>query len=167
MREVKMANEQNLLTPEERNLTSEEASEMGKKGAQASIISRRNKRDLKARYNLALDLLTQKLSKQALEKGKLDLAAEISEVGAEVFKTIEIVISKKVKAETRLRALESIQDRVAGKPTQYIESKNTNTEELSEKDRYIMDGFINDVKKASPKKAAKKPAKKKPVKKEA
>jgi hypothetical protein len=42
-----MANEGNLLTPEQRNLTSEEASEMGKLGGKASVEARRHKKQMK------------------------------------------------------------------------------------------------------------------------
>lgn len=50
-----MANEQNLLTPEQRNLTSEEASRMGKLGAEASIKAKKRKKALKELTQIMMD----------------------------------------------------------------------------------------------------------------
>lgn len=109
-------NDENLISL--KNRTTKEQREIAKKGGKKSVQVRREKKELKERLSLAVDILTDKLKTQALKNGDKALADQIEEVGADVFNLMDIATSKKVKSETRLRALSEMMDRTYGKAVQ-------------------------------------------------
>ena len=113
-----MTNNQNLLTPEQRNLTPEEASIMGKLGGKASVEAKRKRKTYKQQLLAVIELGEEIAIKEARKSGNLEAIKMIEEGGLIAFEKLNIALSKKVKAETRLKALNDIVDRLEGKPSQ-------------------------------------------------
>ena len=114
-----MANEQNLESMKGKAIDStEKARRLGAIGGKKSGESKRRNKEIRERMKIGIDLLTQKLIQSAKEQKRNELAKELDEIGAEVFSILEIAQSKKVKAETRLKAWNDIMDRIDGKATQ-------------------------------------------------
>jgi hypothetical protein len=107
----------NLLKGKGINST-ERARELGRKGGTAFGQKHKERKALKERLELALDIYTEKLKQTALAEGKAELAKEIDAMGAIPFKLLDIMTSKTIKAETRLRAMAEIMDRTDGKAIQ-------------------------------------------------
>jgi hypothetical protein len=136
-----MANEENLKPPFN-ELSKEERTEIARKGAKATNKKRREKKALKERLELMLEIVK--------DKQKKDLPPEIQEeldgVGADVYAIMQILFSKKTKTETKLNALDRVWDRIHGKAKQEIKTNNTTKtveinltpEEFEEKYRAII-----------------------------
>lgn len=108
----------NLLTPEERNLTSEEASIMGKMGGEARGKAIKERKNLKERLTLALEIWTEQTIDNHVKKGELKKAEVVRLMGADGAKLIDLINGKLVKSDTKLRALSELWDRIDGKAIQ-------------------------------------------------
>lgn len=98
--------------------STERARELGKQGGVASAKAYKEKKEIKTQLQIAVDLFTKKLSDNALKEGKKELAEEIKAINAINFKLLELINTKNVKPETKLKALTEILDRTEGKPKQ-------------------------------------------------
>jgi hypothetical protein len=113
-----MANNQNLKPPINKRPTSE-ARKISRKGGIKSGEVRREKKKLREQLEIAIDILTrQQLKKGKLTKEQIEL---IKATDINIYDLITIANNPKVKPETRLRAKETIFDRLYGKPKQEIE----------------------------------------------
>jgi len=115
----------NLIPANKRS--KEEAKRLGIAGGIASGKVRKEKKDLKDRLKLAIDLLTKNLKKEALKAGEKDLAKDIEQMGGDVFSLLKMATTA-TKEEVRLKALDSIIDRTHGKAIQTIENKNDSSQ---------------------------------------
>lgn len=106
--------EENLIKPK-RDQTAEERRESARRAGIASGKARREKRKAEDKFRFAIEYFTKKLSKEARLNDNLELAEYIKETGAEVFETVQIAFDKENRSETRLKALDMINDRVHGK----------------------------------------------------
>jgi hypothetical protein len=109
-----MAGEENLKPFN--TLTVEEQREIAKKGAQASIKVRREKKELKERIALALEYITKEKSKQAQTE---ELKKTIEAIGYDTF-----IVLKEIE-KGNLTAIDRFWDRLYGKPIQQVETKDT------------------------------------------
>jgi hypothetical protein len=109
-----MAGEENLKPFN--TLTVEEQREIAKKGAQASIKVRREKKELKERIALALEYITKEKSKQAQTE---ELKKIIDAIGYDTF-----IVLKEIE-KGNLTAIDRFWDRLYGKPIQQVETKDT------------------------------------------
>jgi len=109
-----MAGEENLKPFN--TLTVEEQREIAKKGAQASIKVRREKKELKERIALALEYLKKEKSKQAQTE---ELKKIIDAIGYDTF-----IVLKEIE-KGNLTAIDRFWDRLYGKPIQQVETKDT------------------------------------------
>jgi hypothetical protein len=105
-----MAGEENLKPLN--TLTKEEQREIAKKGAQASIKVRREKKELKERIALALEYITKEKSKQAQTE---ELKKTIEAIGYDTF-----IVLKEIE-KGNLTAIDRFWDRLYGKPLQQTE----------------------------------------------
>jgi hypothetical protein len=105
-----MAGEENLKPFN--TLTVEEQREIAKKGAQASIKVRREKKELKERIALALEYITKEKSKQAQTE---ELKKTIEAIGYDTF-----IVLKEIE-KGNLTAIDRFWDRLYGKPIQQVE----------------------------------------------
>jgi hypothetical protein len=110
-------NDKNLIPANK--LSQEEARELGKKGGLKSGIVRKQKKDLKERMKIGLELWKKDLVSEARKSGDKVKANQIDEMGAEVFKILEIIHTS-TKDEVKLKALAELMDRTEGKPMQNI-----------------------------------------------
>ncbi len=116
-----MDGKDNLIPTSKR--TKDEQREIAKKGGIKSGEIRREKKRLKQRLEMVLELMKDELIGSVKKSGKSkqeidNITKQIEEMGADGYQLAKIAFSNKVKAETRLRALESIWDRTEGKPSQ-------------------------------------------------
>ncbi len=125
-----MANKENLKLG--KKITEGEASILGRKGGIASGKVRAENKNLKKQLELAIDIYTDKLKKVALKNGDITLANQIEEIGVIPFKLFEIIGSSKVKAETRLKAMIDVMDRLDGKAIQKNEITGENGEPIKQ-----------------------------------
>lgn len=125
-----MANKENLKLG--KRITKGEASILGRKGGIVSGKVRAENKSLKKQLELAIDIYTDKLKKVALKNGDITLANQIEQMSVIPFKIFEIIGSSKVKAETRLKAMIDVMDRLDGKPIQKNEITGENGEPIKQ-----------------------------------
>lgn len=118
-------NKETLIPQTERTL--EEQRKIAKMGGIASGKARAKKKNLKEALALALEIMTEKTLKEAKEKkASPETIQMLKESGLIPYKLLEMLTSKKIKSETKLRVMQEIMDRTEGKALQKIESKNVN-----------------------------------------
>ena len=98
--------------------TPKERSEIAKKGAEASAQVRREKRDLKGRISLMLDVMANKAT-EGKSKEEREL---IKEIGFEVYELMNLLYNTH-DPDKRLKVLSEIMDRTDGKAIQKQEIK--------------------------------------------
>ena len=126
--------------------TSEEAKRIGSLGGIKSGEARREKRDLKKCFEIGLEALTAKVSKELYKSGDKDQSQLVNAIGVGAYSMLKIALDKKVSPQTRAKAWDSIFDRVEGKPiTKNLLQANITSEigVISEEDRDIIKNQIN------------------------
>jgi hypothetical protein len=108
-----MGNENNLI-PLYRQ-SKEKQREIRSMGGKQSGVKRREKRDLKHFLEVGLELLTKSTSKELAAAGEEIKAELVKKIGIVPYSMLEIAVSKKANEQTRLNALEAINDRIEGK----------------------------------------------------
>jgi hypothetical protein len=96
--------------------TKEQAIKIGRLGGIRSGVKRREKRDLKHFLEVGLELLTKSTSKELTAAGEEIKAELVKKIGIVPYSMLQIAVSKKANEQTRLNALEAINDRIEGKP---------------------------------------------------
>ena len=114
-----MANEQNLKP---RQLSNEEATEMGRKGGKASVQKRRERKALKEQLEILLNL---PLKNDELKSKLASLGVKDEEMNNQMAMTIAIY-QQAMKGNTK--AYEIIRDTVGEKPIERQEVKNVDTD---------------------------------------
>lgn len=110
-----MANEQNLKPLTERS--KEEAKKIRVEGGKARVKQRKERKALKERLELMLEIVKDKQKKELPPEAQ----EELEGVGADVYAIMQILFSKKTKTETKLNALDRVWDRIHGKTRQDID----------------------------------------------
>jgi len=95
--------------------TKEEVKLIASNGGKRSGVKRREKRDLKHFLEVGLELLTKSTSKELAAAGEEIKAELVKKIGIVPYSMLEIAVSKKANEQTRLNALEAINDRIEGK----------------------------------------------------
>jgi hypothetical protein len=112
-----MANEQNLK-PFTSDQSREEAKKNGHKGGIQLGINNEKRRTYKEQLETVIKLGEERALEKAKKEGNLEAVKMIEDGGLIAFEKLNIALNKKVKVETRLKALNDIVDRIEGKPTQ-------------------------------------------------
>lgn len=110
-----MANEGNLKPIKQSN---EEAMRNGSKGGIKSGKARRAKRDLRERFEIAFKILDKKALKNLKGTEERRIVKVVGTLG---YKVLDIINSKKVKTETKLKAINTVWDRMYGKSKENID----------------------------------------------
>lgn len=113
-------NSRNNLKPFS-NETKIEAREVGRRGGIKSGIIKKQNKTYAELMKLAAQRLTEKMFEEAKKEGRLKDAEHIAEVSGLVYEKFNIATQKEVDAHVRLKAINSIIDRIDGKPVQKSE----------------------------------------------
>jgi len=105
------------------NLTQEQRKESARKAGTASGKARKEKKELKEKLEIALDLINISVLKKTKDKESANI---LTETDILVLKLFKIVANRKQKSETVLKAIGMIWERLYGAPKQTIENKNQN-----------------------------------------
>ena len=103
------------LTPLSKR-TKKEQREIAMKGGIASGEARRNKRDLRDKYRIMLELLANK----ALKKASVEEKILIKECGYEGYRLAKIFENSKSNPKVIMKVIEMVTDRIEGKPAKQI-----------------------------------------------
>jgi len=112
-------NPQNLIPQSE--ITPEKRREISRKGAEATNRKLKKKRDIKAKYEIALEILAKSQKKKIKDKSLLNILDETDPL---VLEKLRILFSANSRHETKLKAINDIEDRLYGKPIQHVEEKS-------------------------------------------
>ena len=116
-------NNHNLIPIKKGQRSREEVVRVSRKGGINSGEARRNKRDLKQKFQIAIDLLSAQSLKTLQDEDSKKL---LQETDVLVYNLFNIIHNKKIKKETVLKATNMVWDRMYGKPDQHTNNTNTN-----------------------------------------
>ena len=131
--------------------TEEEQKEFTRKGGVASGEARRKKRKLKNDYIRGLEILEEIKSKNYKLNGESEKANILNEIGLIVFTHLDILNDEKTTIEAKLKILDTIADRIEGKPVnKNLLDATIENKDLSQKD---LDIIRKNIEKAAKKEA--------------
>ena len=111
-----MPNEENLLKGKDTQLKSgEQAAINGKKGGLQNGVNIKKKKTYKEQLKAVIELGEERALEKAKKEGNLEAVKMIEDGGLIAFEKLNIALNKKVKVETRFKALNDIVDRIEGK----------------------------------------------------
>lgn len=112
-----MANEQNLISPEQRNLTSEEARRIGSLGGKASVKAKRKKKAIR-------EIIEEMLSMNAPKKLSEEFARVYGFDPKDMTNKDTLILAQLNKAVVKkdTQAFTALLDRLEGKPQQTIDN---------------------------------------------
>lgn len=124
--------------------TKEEQKRITTMGGVMSGQKRKAKKDLKERIKLGFEIFTELKAKQLEKDGKKEIALITKELGFEIFTMLDIANNEDTKNETKLMAVNSLIDRVDGKPIQKsLVDANIVTKEMTDKDIELIERELN------------------------
>lgn len=101
--------------PNLKRITKKEAKEKGKIGGIKSGIVRKENKDFGINLKIAIKQMQKVIAEQAIKKNDKQMAKDLNEVGLLAYQLVRIFGSKAIKAETRLKAIDMIANRIYGK----------------------------------------------------
>ena len=124
--------------------TVEEQKKIASAGGKKSGEVRRKNKDLKERFKIALEFMTNEKSKALRKSGQTEKADLIKEVGLEVYSLLEIASNTLIDEKTQVSAWNDVMDRTEGKPVQknILDATVNETQELSDKEKELIDRQI-------------------------
>lgn len=118
----------------------DEVKRIASNGGIKSGKSRREKRQLKERFKLGLEIFTELKARELKKDGKEEAAKIVKEIGLETFTFLDILQDEKSSPQIKLQAINDILDRTDGKATQksVIDASVNAERELSPKEIKII-----------------------------
>lgn len=91
-------------------ITKKEQRAIASRAGKKSVEARRQKKKLRESLQLILDIKAEELARDLRKAGQKEIADQVEQVGLIAYRMTEIIGSRKIKAETRLKAMEKVID---------------------------------------------------------